>query len=88
MVLRNSDNLVKGQKSKLFTSVFCIWCLVFLHALSHHRFHTKYQTRNTKHLMNSTFHEFINSDFYTSVFSKGQSQDKHTKNSQFFNTLT
>jgi hypothetical protein len=42
--------------------VFGVWC--FDMPIQHHIFHTKNQTRNTKHLMNSVFYEFINFTFF------------------------
>jgi hypothetical protein len=59
----NIDGLEKSRKNELFTSVFCIWYLVFSILTYRYRiiyFIPKHQTRNTKHLMNSTFYEFIN----------------------------
>ena len=55
--LNNVDNLVKSQKSSLFTRVFCIWCLVF--SILTFLYSIIYFIPNTKHLMNSTFYEFI-----------------------------
>jgi len=40
-------NLVKSQKSKLFTSVFCVWCLVF--SILTYRYSIIYFMPNTKH---------------------------------------
>jgi hypothetical protein len=51
------DGLVKSRKSKLFTSVFCIWYLVF--SILAYRYCIIYFIPNTKHLMDSTFYESI-----------------------------
>ena len=47
-----NDNLEKSQKSNLFTSVFCIWCLVFgnltrSHIIIYFIQNTKYYARYT-----------------------------------------
>jgi len=43
----NVDGLVKSRKSKLFTSVFCIWYLVF--SILTYRYRIIYFIPNTKH---------------------------------------
>jgi hypothetical protein len=55
------NDLAKRQKSDYFARVFWIWYLVFSGIKSCQNVidQTKHKIRNTKHLINSTFDEFI-----------------------------
>jgi hypothetical protein len=60
----NIDSGEKNRKMTLFTRVFGIECFVFgvcgaYNMIWQQNYHLQYLTRNTKHMMTETLHEFI-----------------------------